>query len=123
MRGRGLRHGANQDPPPEFGLYLQLKPPSPGDWTWRWVRWPDWWLPLDRDDARDAILELWRRAETERVEVVCTGGRGRTGTVLGCLAVLDGVPAGDAVTYVRDHYHPKAVETPWQQRYVRRFRA
>jgi len=42
------------------------------------------------------MLELWRRAETERVEVACTGGRGRTGTALACMAVLDGVPATDA---------------------------
>lgn len=90
-------------------------------WPSRWVRWPDLWLPTDRDDARDAMLELWRRAEAERVEVACTGGRGRTGTVLACLAVIDGVQAGDAVAYVRRHYHPKAVEMPWQQRYVRRF--
>ena len=29
--------------------------------------------------------------------------------------------AGDAVTFVREHYHPRAVETPWQRRFVRRF--
>jgi len=52
------------------------------------------------------------------VEVACSGGRGRTGTTLACLAVLDGVPAIDAVRYVRQHYHPRAVETPWQRRYV-----
>lgn len=106
---------------PEFGLYLQGKPPSPMGWASRWVRWPDWWLPADRDDARNALLEVWRRAETHRVEIACTGGRGRTGTALACLAVLDAVPPYDAVAYVREHYHPKAVETPWQQRYVRRF--
>ncbi len=48
-------------------------------------------------------------------------GRGRTGTVLACLAVLDGVAADDAVDHVRRGYHPRAVETPWQRRYVRRF--
>jgi protein-tyrosine phosphatase len=56
------------------------------------------------------------------VEVACGGGLGRTGTALACLAVLDGVPAGEAVAYVREHYHPRAVETPWQRRFVRRFR-
>jgi protein-tyrosine phosphatase len=123
VRGRGLRHDAAADVPPEFGLYLQDKPPAPVGWPSRWVRWPDWWLPSDRADARDAVLEVWRRAEAERVEVACTGGRGRTGTVLACLAVLDGVPADQAVAYVRCHYHPRAVETPWQQRYVRRFQS
>jgi len=27
---------------------------------------------------------------------------------------LDGVPAGNAVRYVRQRYDPRAVETPWQ---------
>ena len=80
------------------------------------------WLPVDRGDARDALLDLWRRAETERVEVACSGGQGRTGAALACLAILDGVPAADAVAYVRAHYNRRAVETPWQRRYVRQFR-
>jgi hypothetical protein len=122
VRGRGLRRGPAAGPLPEFGLYLQGKPPPPMEWPNRYVRWPDWWLPADQNDARDAILEVWRRAATERVEVACSAGRGRTGTVLACLAVIDGIPSGEAVAYVRRHYHPKAVETPWQQWYVRRFR-
>ena len=71
--------------------------------------------PVDRR-AGDA-----RRAEHERVEVACGGGSGRTGTALACLAVLDGVPASDAVRYVRAHYRGDAVETPFQKRYVKRF--
>ena len=92
-------------------------------WDARWVRWPDFRLPADRGDAYDALYEAWRRAASERVEVACGGGRGRTGTALACLAVLDGVPARDAVAYVRKHYDPRAVETPWQRRYVARFPA
>lgn len=61
------------------------------------------------------------RAETERVEIACAGGSGRTGTALACLAVLDGVPHGQAVAYVREHYAARAVETPWQRRFVSRF--
>lgn len=121
VRGRGLRHGAPQPPDPEFGLYLQGAPPPPTGWPSRWVRWPDWWLPLERADIHDALAEVWRRAPSERVEVACSGGQGRTGTALACLAVLDGVPAPEAVRYVRHQYRPRAVETPWQQRYVRRF--
>jgi protein-tyrosine phosphatase len=56
-----------------------------------------------------------------RVEIACWGGRGRTGTALACLAVLDGVPAAEAVPYVRAHYDRRAVETPWQRNYVARF--
>lgn len=121
VRGRGLRHAAVSGAPPEFGLYLQGRPPPPVDWSSRWLRWPDWWLPVDQDDAREALLDLWRQAENRRVEVACSGGQGRTGTALVCLAVIDGIPPGDAVEYVRRHYHPRAVETSWQRRYVRRF--
>lgn len=92
MRGRGLPCGAAEGVAPEFGLYLQGRPPPPMSWSSRWVRWLDWWLPIDRADALDALLELLRRAEAERVEVACSGGHGRTGTAPACLAVLDGVP-------------------------------
>ena len=50
-------------------------------------------------------------------------GHGRTGTSLACLAVLDGVPAAEAVAYVRARYDHRAVETPWQRRYVTRVEA
>lgn len=87
----------------------------------RWLLWPDFRLPTDQSDARDALFEAWHRAKVERVEVACGGGRGRTGTALACIAVLDGVPPDRAVALVRQHYHARAVETPWQDRFVRRF--
>ena len=90
-------------------------------WDTRWPRWPDFRLPADRDDARHAFQEASRRAEVEREELACSGGRGRTGTALACLAVPDGVPADEAVDFVREHYDSHAVETPWQRRYVARF--
>jgi hypothetical protein len=121
IRGRGLRHPTPSGPPPEFGVVLLGAEPPPFDWPARWVRWPDFRLPTDPSRAREVLREAWRRAADERVEVVCRGGRGRTGTALACLAVLDGVPPGEAVAYVRRHYDPRAVETPWQRRYVRRF--
>ena len=121
IRGRALRRPVPDGDPPEFGLYLLGAPPPPTDWAARWVRWPDFRLPADRADARAALLEAWRRAAGERVEVACGGGRGRTGTALACLAVLDGVPAREATAYVRAHYDRHAVETPWQRRHVTRF--
>jgi hypothetical protein len=123
VRGRGLLRGVPPaGPVPDFGLYLLGRPPAPVAWEARWVRWPDWWLPADPQDARDALTDAWRRAATERVEVACAGGQGRTGTALACLAVLDGVPPAEAVRYVREHYHPRAVQTPVQRRFVARFR-
>jgi protein-tyrosine phosphatase len=84
------------------------------------VRWPDFRLPANEGEAMDALKEAWLRAAYQRVEIACAGGRGRTGTALACIAVLDGVPARQAVSFVRAHYHPRAVETPWQRWYVMR---
>jgi protein-tyrosine phosphatase len=84
------------------------------------VRWPDFWVPTDRADALDALHEAHTRALSgERVEVACHGGIGRTGTALAALAVLDGLPPKQAVSWVRASYHPRAVETPWQRRWLR----
>ena len=121
VRGRGLGRPPPAGPPPHFALYLLGKPPPAVTWEARWLRWPDFGLPSDRSDALDGLQEAWRRAESERVEIACRGGRGRTGTALACLAVLDGMPAADAVAYARQRYDRHAVETLWQRRYVRNF--
>jgi len=121
IRGRGLRRPEPEGPAPTFGLYLLGKEPPPSAWPSRWLRWPDFRLPRDPDDARDALVEVFERSAAERVEVACGGGRGRTGTALACICALGGVPVGDAVAYVREHYDPHAVETPGQRRFVRRF--
>ncbi|MEV6416335.1 protein-tyrosine phosphatase family protein [Kribbella sp. NPDC051718] len=123
VRGRGVRDGVPGGALPAYGVYLLGKEPPAVPWESRWVVWPDFRLPADDRDARDALVEVLARAGDERVEVACAGGRGRTGTALACLAVLDGVAPADAVAYVRANYHAKAVETFWQKRYVRRFRA
>jgi len=94
--------------------------PPPVPWAARWVRWPDFGLPSDPAAAASALREAWERAGTERVEIACAGGYGRTGTALACLAVLDGLPGDQAVAYVRRHYAPRA-ETPWQRRFAARF--
>ena len=120
IRGRGLRHPAPSGPDPDFGVYLLGAAPPLVEWEQRWVRWPDFWLPTNEDEAMEALKEAWLRAEYQRVEIGCSGGRGRTGTALACIAVLDGVPARQAVSFIRAHYHPRAVETPWQRRYVTR---
>ncbi|MFI1568659.1 protein phosphatase [Streptomyces sp. NPDC020490] len=122
VRGRGLRRPlVPGTPTPSYALHLLGRRPASVPWESRWVRWPDFRLPADRADARAALTEAWERAAGERVEIACGGGRGRTGTALACLAVLDGVPAAEAVDFVRRHYDRRAVETPWQKRYVLRF--
>ncbi|MGY5036394.1 protein-tyrosine phosphatase family protein [Streptomyces sp. 900116325] len=121
VRGRGLRHPLPSGPTPSFAVYLLGKQPPATAWDARWLRWPDFWLP-DRQEARSLLEEALTRAANERVEIACGGGYGRTGTALACMAVLDGVPADEAVAFVRRHYRRRAVETPWQRRFVRRFR-
>jgi hypothetical protein len=121
VRGRGLRDPMPSGHPPAFGVYLLGEVPPEFGWPSRWVKWPDFRLPADPAYLREVLLESLRRAESERVEIACGGGRGRTGTALACLAILDGVPPAEAVAYVREHYHPRAVETPWQKRFVRHF--
>jgi protein-tyrosine phosphatase len=121
VRGRGLREPLPPGPAPELGVYLLGRAPQPLPWESRWVRWPDFRLPADPADLRAALAEVWDRAAEERVEVACRGGTGRTGTALACLAVLDGVPPGEAVAFVRRHYRPHAVETRSQARFVAGF--
>jgi len=119
VRGRGLRHGPPAEPA-DVCFVLLGAPPEPQPWEVRWVRWPDFRLPAEPDDARAALHEAWERAEHERVELACWGGMGRTGTALAAIAVLDGVPPAEAVAWVRERYAARAVETPWQRRWVAR---
>lgn len=125
VRGRGLRYPVPDGPLPTYGLCLLATPPPRLPWETRWVQWPDFRLPSDRLDAIEALRDAWRRLDADRVEVACGGGRGRTGTALACLVALDarGMPGTkpvDPVGYVREHYDRRAVETPWQRRFVAR---
>jgi Protein-tyrosine phosphatase len=115
VRGRRLGDPAS---PADFALVL-AGGPAPA-WPHRRIRWPDFWVPSDPEDALDALHEARRRAQAgERVEVACRGGVGRTGTALAALAILDGLSPDQAVTWVRGSYHRRAVETPWQRRWLR----
>ena len=108
-------------PVPALGVYLLERRPPAVPWESRWLRWPDFRLPADEADVLSTLTEAWQRAVAERVEIACAGGRGRTGTALACLAILDGVPSTEAVAFVRGHYDPHTVETPGQCRYVARW--
>ena len=111
---------------PDYGLYLDRRWAEDPAVTWphRAVAWEDFGLPADEAELFDACVDVHRRlVGGELVEVACWGGIGRTGTVLGCLAVLAGAPAAAAVSWVRRHYHPAAVETRAQEDLVARFAA
>ena len=122
VRGRGLSRPLPGGQRPTFGVYLLGRRPPAFGWESRWVRWPDFGLPADPAVLLAILTEAWERAETERVELACAGGRGRTGTAMACLAILDGIPGTKAVAFVRENYDPRAVETLWQRRFVTRWR-
>lgn len=96
VRALELSERKEKDRERDYGLYL--------DAAWRptWkadvVAWEDRGLPTRYETAAEQIWCAFRRAKRgERVEIGCKAGLGRTGTVLACMAILAGVPAGEAV--------------------------
>lgn len=106
----------------DFGLYMDERwQPS---WPAGVIEWPDLGVPSAPVKAAAQICDAFTRAKSgERVEIGCLGGRGRTGTVLACMAVLAGVSAPEAVTWVRSNYSATAVETREQEEWVLWFAA
>lgn len=93
-------------------------------WSVTWIQWPDMGIPSDGVAAAAAIETAFERARAgQRVEVRCLGGRGRTGTMLACMAVMAGVPADQAVDWVRTTYARGAVERQAQVEWVAWFAA
>jgi hypothetical protein len=104
---------------PEFGLYLDPRWDPP--WSHEHVVWPDFGVP-DPGPLRSSLERLLARArDGDLVEIGCLGGHGRTGTALGCLAVLTGTPHDEAVEWVRTVYCSDAVETDEQRAFVESF--
>jgi hypothetical protein len=106
----------------DFGVYMDAR------WAPTWpaelIEWEDFGVPADPSAATAQIRATFERARAgESVEVGCTGGLGRTGTVLACMATLAGVPPNEAVAWVRANYRLGAVETPAQEVFVRAFAA
>ena len=105
VRASSVYERAADDPERAYGLYAD--PCWEPTWPAEIIAWRDFGLPEDPDVAAGQIVGAFDRARRgELVEVGCVGGRGRTGTVLACMAVLAGVPAADAVAWVRAAYRP-----------------
>lgn len=84
-------------------------------------------LPIrDFSTPNKALLDLTLErvivalSAKEPVYIGCRGGLGRTGTVLGALAVALGV-SEDPVLWVREHYSQHAIETYAQENFVRSY--
>jgi hypothetical protein len=123
VRGRRLRGTASSAATPTLAVHLAGRRPAEPPWEREWIRWRDFWLPADPDAAIRILRLAHGRSRTERVEIACGGGVGRTGTALAAMCVFEGLEPNAAVEWVRRHYHPRAVEVPWQRRFLRRVRA
>ena len=122
VRALALAERDTDDEARDFGLYMDDRwaPTWPADL----IEWEDFGVPADPERAAEQIEDAFARARAGgRVEIGCYMGRGRTGTVLACMAVLAGLPARDAVAWVRANYRPEAVETPEQEEWVSWFAA
>ncbi|MEK7715073.1 MAG: protein-tyrosine phosphatase family protein, partial [candidate division NC10 bacterium] len=98
-----LAERRENNPDRDFGLYMDA------GWRPTWeacvIQWADFGLPKNPFSAARAITAAFERAKgKERLEIGCAGGLGRTGTVLACMAVLEGVQQSDAVGWVRANY-------------------
>ncbi len=120
IRALGLSERKVEDRDRDYGLYFD--PAWRPTWLSDVVEWKDFGLPGDYESAAEQIRQAFLRAKRgERVEIGCIGGLGRTGTALACMAILAGVPAGQAIAWVRANYSPHAAENPAQEQWVQWF--
>jgi len=78
---------------------------------------PDMGVPKDVENFKQLVKWVKSRLEFNlKIHVGCIGGHGRTGTLLAALVSLYGEK--DAITYVRNHYCPKAVESKVQVQFL-----
>ncbi|MCW4464692.1 protein-tyrosine phosphatase family protein [Glutamicibacter sp. MNS18] len=118
VRGSSRRAARNLMGDADLVVYLQVRAPRKTATDFEWIRWPDFRLPRSTTEVVSRLREAHRRAATERVLVVCSGGTGRTGTALALIAVLGGVEAANAVEWIRENYRPRAVETRRQREWI-----
>ena len=122
VRASASYHRDENVPERAWGLYMD--PYWAATWPSRFVPWHNLGVPHDFDEAVEAIYEAHKiLTDGGLVEVGCQGGIGRTGVVIACFAIIDGVEPTLAVGWVRERYLVKAVETPIQEWWVEWFGA
>jgi hypothetical protein len=104
---------------PNFGLYADFK--------WRpicrneFIDWPDFSIPANIKLAYKQIINAYDLSINMIVELGCIGAHGRTGTMLSCMNVLDGMDAHEAIIDVKSRYCDHAVETRSQVHFIEIF--
>ncbi len=121
VRGRGLLRAYPMGPPPTFGVYLLGKPASLVAWESRWVRWPDLWLPSDPADAGPPCRRRGNARPPSGSNLPAAAAAGAPGRHWPASRSSTACPPPRRSSYVREHYDRRAVETPWQKRFVARF--
>lgn len=83
---------------------------------------PDFGVPKTQASMADLVDEIVSTMGTKKNIVIhCKGGKGRTGTVIGCLAKkILGLKGDEAYTWTRSHVRG-AIETPAQRKFVAEF--
>lgn len=116
-------HGAQTTPDHGLYAYTGWDP----DCVATFIPWQDYGLPkCSYVQAAEAIKAAYDLADSGKiVEVGCMGGHGRTGTILGCMAILSDpeMSAKQAVSHVRKVHCNEAIETNEQEWFVAWFRA
>lgn len=112
----GGAHNQHDSPTPDWGVYADQ---CWEEWPGVVLDWPDFDVPHDAEQVLSAVVEAVGRARHgQDVLVGCRGGIGRTGTILGAIAIACGVPAERAREWVRRNYHPCAIETDKQHEWL-----
>ncbi|MDY5589852.1 MAG: protein-tyrosine phosphatase family protein [Arcanobacterium sp.] len=83
-----------------------------------YISWPDYRIPRRPQQAIEQLAELLERASSERVEITCGGGVGRTGTALAMMAIIDGMKASDAIDLVQTQYNPESATSHAQRGFL-----
>lgn len=81
--------------------------------------WQDYAAPDNLDEIKRACE--WMLSELgagKFVDIGCIGGHGRTGSLVACLLVMQGMNPNEAITKVRREYCHKAVESIAQTRFI-----
>lgn len=112
-------------------LFVDLTREDEG-WIRYWLNLPEgrhrrfalWDFAAPSEEAMERVLRfLTEHLRQERtIYLHCKGGRGRTGTVVGCYLVEDGRTGGEALAAIREWCgHPHSPETDEQKDMVRRW--